>query len=228
MKNSRLILKRVFLCSVIFSLIISVCSFGKERKVLYAILTLKDSTVVKGYLRSSSLTDRDLSVKISPEIDGKSEKYKISNIEKMEIKSENGDSLRGVWRPMFVNNGVGRDKGYIAENPVMLLSIYQGKNVDGYVGMIWCLVDPLSGYWKALPCFYYQLPGMDYANCFLVMKGTFFYRRHKKSLMKEFADYPALVNMLRNDTLQIKDILESPVIVIRELDKIISASMAVE
>ncbi len=227
MKNSRLILKRVFLCSVIFSLI-SVCSFGKERKVLYVILTLKDSTVVEGYLRSSSLTDRDFSVKISSDIEGKSEKYKIRNIEKMEIKSENGDSISGVWKPMFVNNGVGRYKGYIAENPVMLLSIYQGKNVNGYVGMIWCLVDPLSGYWKVLPCFYYQLPDMDYAKCFLIMKGTLFYKRHKKSLMREFADYPTLVNMLRNDTLQIKEILKSPMIVIRELDKIISASMAAE
>ena len=46
--------------------------------------------------------------------------------------------------------------------------------------------------------------------------------------MREFADYPTLVNMLRNDTLQIKEILKSPMIVIRELDKIISASMAVE
>lgn len=55
------------------------------------------------------------------------------------------------------------------------------------------------------------------------MKGTLFYKRHKKSSMREFAGYPMLVNMLRNDTLQIKEILKSPMIVIRELDKIISA-----
>lgn len=54
MKNSKLTLIRVFLGSIIFFWA-SICSFGKERKVLYAILTLKDSTVVEGYLRSSSL-----------------------------------------------------------------------------------------------------------------------------------------------------------------------------
>ena len=64
---------------------------------------------------------------------------------------------------------------------------------------------------------------MDYAKCFLIMKGTLFYKRHKNSSMREFADYPTLVNMLRNDTLQIKEILKSPVILIREPDKIISA-----
>lgn len=191
MINSIFFTKRVSLCLVMIFLA-TVLSFSKDKKVPYVILTLKDSTVVEGYLRSSSLTDRDLSIKVNTEIEGKSEKYKICNIEKMEMKLEKNDSL-SLWKPMFVNNGVGKDKGYISENQVMLLSTYRGENVNGYIGQIWCLVNPLTGLWEAVPCFYYQFPDMNYANCFLIIKGIIYNKRIKQNLMKEFANYPELV-----------------------------------
>lgn len=213
------ILQKHFMLSFIF-LLVSTATFGKDKKALpYVSLTLKDQMVVEGYLRSS-LTDRDTLVKISPEMKGKSSKYPLSQIEKLTIRSEMNDSTEMIWIPMCVNNSISGRKGHITDTPTMLLLTYKGKKVNGYMGMKWVLVSPLTGLWEVIPHFYYQLPDTNYGNCFYMARRVIRAQR-RKSLIKEFSDFPALVEMLENETIKITDTEEDPMIILKELDKIL-------
>jgi hypothetical protein len=200
--------------------VFSVCSmsFAKSDSSVKVKLVLKDSTVVDGYLRST-LTDRDTVIAVSPDAKGKKEKYGISRVEKLLLLSST-DSVKPLeCVPLHVFSSMRSGKGSISDSPMMLFLLYKGKHVDGYFGRVWVYN---SVAWNAEPIAYYKLAGSQIAKPYLNF-GTIF-RKSIKKMEDSFMEYPALVEELENGTLTTKAINDDPMLMVKELDKILDNS----
>ncbi len=195
-----------------------VCSMSFAKKDLPRVkLMLKDSTAVEGYLRSE-LSDRDTIIAISSEQKGKKIKYDIKKVEKLLLLAQTDSDKTAECYPIYVYSSMRSGKGSISDHPMMLLLTYQGKNVNGYVGFVWVFN---SVAWNLEPIAYYKLGESQVAKPFLNF-GTIF-RKSKSGMINSFKEYPALVEKLENETLSAKDINKDPMLIVKELDKILDS-----
>jgi hypothetical protein len=181
-------------------------------------IILKDSTVVEGFLRSE-LSDRDTVVAVSPDAKGKKSKYSLSQVERLFMLSVN-DSIKPVEVvPLRVFSSMHSGKGSISDSPRMLFIAYQGKHVNGYIGYVWVYN---SAAWNLEPLAYYKLTDSQVARPYLNF-GTIF-RKSKGKMADSFEEYPELTEELKNGTLTTKAINDDPMLIIKELDKILEKS----
>lgn len=195
-----------------------VCSVSSAQKPTKVKLILKDSTVVEGFLRSE-LSDRDTVVTVSPDAKGKKSKYSLSQVERLFMLSVN-DSIKPVEVvPLRVFSSMHSGKGSISDSPRMLFIAYQGKHVNGYIGYVWVYN---SAAWNLEPLAYYKLTDSQVARPYLNF-GTIF-RKSKGKMADSFEEYPELTEELKNGTLTTKAIKDDPMLIIKELDKILEKS----
>lgn len=205
-------MKKILLLMIAVSMACSVSSAQKPTKVK---LILKDSTVVEGFLRSE-LSDRDTVVTVSPDAKGKKSKYSLSQVERLFMLSDN-DSIKPVEVvPLRVFSSMHSGKGSISESPRMLFIAYQGKHVNGYIGYVW-VYNTLA--WNLEPLAYYKLTDSQVARPYLNF-GTIF-RKSKGKMADSFEEYPELTEELKNGTLTTKAINDDPMLIVKELDKIL-------
>jgi hypothetical protein len=206
-------MKKTILLMISLFMICS-ASFAKNRPVKVKLI-LKDSTVVEGFLRSD-FTDRDTVVAVSPEVKGKKSKYGYSQVERMFLLSDN-DSIKPVEVvPLHVFSSMHSGKGSISDSPMMLSIAYQGRHVNGYIGYVWVYN---SVAWNVEPLAYYKLTDSQVARPYLNF-GTIF-RKSKGKMADSFEEYPELTEELENGTLTTKAINDDPMLVVKELDKIL-------
>jgi hypothetical protein len=195
-----------------------VCSVSSAQKPTRVKLILKDSTVVEGFLRSE-LSDRDTVVTVSPDAKGKKSKYSLSQVERLFMLSVN-DSIQPVEVvPLRVFSSMHSGKGSISDSPRMLFIAYQGKHVNGYIGYVWVYN---SAAWNLEPLAYYKLTDSQVARPYLNF-GTIF-RKSKGKMADSFEEYPELTEELKNGSLTTKAIKDDPMLIIKELDKILEKS----
>ena len=205
-------MKKILLLMIAVFMVCSVSSAQKPTKVK---LILKDSTVVEGFLRSE-LSDRDTVVTVSPDAKGKKSKYSLSQVERLFMLSDN-DSIKPVEVvPLRVFSSMHSGKGSISDSPRLLLIAYQGKHVNGYIGYVWVYN---SVAWNLEPFAYYKLSDSQVARPYLNF-GTIF-RKSKSKMANSFEEYPELTKELENGTLTTKAINEDPMLIVKELDKIL-------
>jgi hypothetical protein len=206
MKKILLLLFAVFMvCSA---------SFAKKGPTKVKLI-LKDSTVVEGFLRSE-FTDRDTVVAVSPEVKGKKSKYSFNQVERLFMLSDN-DSIKPVEVvPLHVFSSMHSGKGSISDSPRMLFIAYQGKHVNGYIGYVW-VYNTVA--WNLEPFAYYKLTDSQVARPYLNF-GTIF-RKSKGKMADSFEEYPELTEELKNGTLTTKAINDDPMLIVKELDKIL-------
>ena len=195
-----------------------VCSVSSAQKPTKVKLILKDSTVVEGFLRSE-LSDRDTVVTVSPDAKGKKSKYSLSQVERLFMLSDN-DSIKPVEVvPLRVLSSMHSGKGSISDSPRLLLIAYQGKHVNGYIGYVWVYN---SVAWNLEPFAYYKLSDSQVARPYLNF-GTIF-RKSKSKMADSFEEYPELTEELKNGSLTTKAINDDPMLIIKELHKILEKS----
>jgi len=205
-------MKKILLLMIAVFMVCSVSSAQKPTKVK---LILKDSTVVEGFLRSE-LSDRDTVVTVSPDAKGKKSKYSLSQVERLFMLSVN-DSIKPVEVvPLRVFSSMHSGKGSISESPRMLFIAYQGKHVNGYIGYVW-VYNTVA--WNLEPLAYYKLTDSQVARPYLNF-GTIF-RKSKGKMADSFEEYPELTEELKNGTLTTKAINDDPMLIVKELDKIL-------
>ena len=208
-------MKKILLLMIAVFMVCSVSSAQKPTKVK---LILKDSTVVEGFLRSE-LSDRDTVVTVSPDAKGKKSKYSLSQVERLFMLSVN-DSIKPVEVvPLRVFSSMHSGKGSISESPRMLFIAYQGKHVNGYIGYVW-VYNTVA--WNLEPLAYYKLTDSQVARPYLNF-GTIF-RKSKGKMADSFEEYPELTEELKNGSLTTKAINDDPMLIIKELDKILEKS----
>ena len=208
-------MKKILLLMIAVFMVCSVSSAQKPTKVK---LILKDSTVVEGFLRSE-LSDRDTVVTVSPDAKGKKSKYSLSQVERLFLLSVN-DSIKPVEVvPLRVFSSMHSGKGSISDSPRMLFIAYQGKHVNGYIGYVWVYN---SAAWNLEPLAYYKLTDSQVARPYLNF-GTIF-RKSKGKMADSFEEYPELTEELKNGSLTTKAIKDDPMLIIKELDKILEKS----
>ena len=208
-------MKKILLLMIAVFMVCSVSSAQKPTKVK---LILKDSTVVEGFLRSE-LSDRDTVVTVSPDAKGKKSKYSLSQVERLFLLSVN-DSIKPVEVvPLRVFSSMHSGKGSISDSPRMLSIAYQGKHVNGYIGYVWVYN---SAAWNLEPLAYYKLTDSQVARPYLNF-GTIF-RKSKSKMADSFEEYPELTEELKNGSLTTKAINDDPILIIKELDKILEKS----
>jgi hypothetical protein len=193
-----------------------ICSVSSAKQVPVKVkLLLKDSTVVEGFLRSE-LTDRDTVVAVSFDAKGKKSKYSFNQVERLFLLSDN-DSIKPVEVvPLHVFSSMHSGKGSISDSPRMLSLAYQGRYVNGYIGFVWVYN---SVAWNVEPLAYYKLTDSQIARPYLNF-GTIF-RKSKGKMAQSFEEYPELTKELENGTLTTKAINDDPMLIVKELDKIL-------
>jgi hypothetical protein len=167
----------------------------------------------------SEFTDRDTVVAVSPDAKGKKSKYSLSQVERLFMLSVN-DSIKPVEVvPLHVFSSMHSGKGSISDSPRMLFIAYQGKHVNGYIGYVWVYN---TAAWNLEPFAYYKLTDSQVARPYLNF-GTIF-RKSKGKMADSFEEYPELTEELKNGTLTTKAINDDPMLIIKELDKILEKS----
>jgi hypothetical protein len=107
-------------------------------------------------------------------------------------------------------------KGLISDYPMMLLLTYKGKNANGYIGRMWVYNSVV---WNLEPIAYYKLSESDVARPYLNF-GTVF-KKSRNTMKNSFEEYPELVQELEDGTLSRDDINKDPMLMVKELDKIL-------
>jgi len=205
-------MKKILLLMIAVFMVCSVSSAQKPTKVK---LILKDSTVVEGFLRSE-LSDRDTVVTVSLDAKGKKSKYSLSQVERLFMLSVN-DSIKPVEVvPLRVFSSMHSGKGSISDSPRMLFIAYQGKHVNGYIGYVW-VYNTVA--WNLEPLAYYKLTDSQVARPYLNFSTIF--RKSKGKMADSFEEYPELTEELKNGTLTTKAINDDPMLIVKELDKIL-------
>ncbi len=206
-------MKRILVLTVVALMVCGV-SFAK-RDLPKVRLILKDSKKIEGFLRSD-LSDRDTAVAISPEQSGKKQKFSTKTIEKLEIlPSTDSDKVTEVY-PVYVLSSMHSGKGRISDYPMMLILTYKGKNANGYIGRMWVYNSVV---WNLEPIAYYKLSESDVARPYLNF-GTVF-KKSRNTMKNSFEEYPELVQELEDGTLSRDDINKDPMLMVKELDKIL-------
>jgi hypothetical protein len=204
-------MKKILLLMIVFM----VCSMSFAKKPIKVKLILKDSTVVEGFLRSE-LSDRDTVVTVSPEAKGKKSKYGLSQVKRLLILSDSASIKTEEVVPLHVFSSMHSGKGSISDSPRMLFLTYPGKHVNGYVGYVW-VYNTVA--WNIEPIAYYKLTDSQVARPYLNF-GTIF-RKSKGKIADSFEEYPELTEELKNGTLTTKAINNDPMLIVKELDKIL-------
>ena len=122
-------MKKLFFIIFLMVFSFAITANAKKPKVVWpkAVLTLKDGTVLNGYLRSDIHFMQEY-VLFSETEDGKDVKYKNENISFLVVKVDDAKDVTFVPIKLYWNEGK-----KILKTPVLAIPNFQGKHVKGYM-----------------------------------------------------------------------------------------------
>ena len=192
---------------------------------LHAVVYKKDGTTAEGYLhniievgtglgvtRSIHMPSADASemiLKASNKMLENSTKIKNCEIDSMVTWLDESPERRDKWEPEIANFAYGGKNPDIEEFPSMLLVLYNGKNVKGYMA---------HRLMYGFKCFF-KMDDMPYAKAFLSAEEKFSERR-RKTLLDTFYMYPEMEDYIKQ--LKKEDVVKDPFCIIKKLDEILS------
>ena len=211
-----------------FSFAITANAKKPKEKVVWpkAVLTLKDGTVLKGYLQND-IHFMKKNIYFSETQNGKDVKYKIVDIKSLVVDNALQD---GMKRTFILNED---DPKF----PFMATEVYKGKHVTGYM-------EPyafdntttsrsfggiMSSNTSYLGCraYHYTVDGgklVYYWNLFESEKinakrEKYSQKKLLNKISKKFKDYPAVIEEVEKRGLTAEQIHENPTILLEILDK---------
>jgi len=215
---------------MVFSFAVTANAKKPKEKVVWpkAVLTLKDGTVLNGYLRTD-IHFMQKYVLFSETEEGKDVKYKNETIKSLVVKNCFGDGKETTFIPV---NLYWREAKKILKTPVLAIQNYQGKHVKGYMyptffddtrtsinAGVMQNTSMFSGEW-------WYLYNVDSDNARNISYWDYSYSRKPKSLKsrlkemkKDFKEYPQVCETVEKQGLTAEQISENPTILLEILDK---------
>jgi len=196
---------------------------------LHTVIYQKNGTTAEGYLQNSfsiggypvsysyhipSAIDTVMRIKPDNKMMEKSLKYRVHDIDSMSTWLDELPEIKLTWEPKTVDFAFGGKEPAIEPHPSMLLLLYRGKHVKGYVAHH-------PGYGVK---YLFLMGDMPYAKTFLVV-GEKLSNRRRKTLLDTFYMYPGMedyINSLSKDSIK-----DDPFCILKKLDELLS-SMAKE
>lgn len=169
--------------------------------------TINMPFISKGYHMPSAL-DSVMRIKVNDKMFEKNLKYRNLDIDSMRTWFDEYPDLKMKWEPQLVNFAFSDTEPTIEGYPSMLLVVYNGIHVKGYLSF-----HMLYGF-KYL----FKMGDMPYAKAFLVPDQKFTEHR-RKTLLNTFYMYPEMETFIKSLTK--KDIKEDPLCILRKLDQIL-------
>ena len=212
-----------------FSFAITANAKKPKQKVVWpkAVLTLKDGTVINGYLQND-IHFMKKNIYFSETQDGKDKKYKITDIKSLVVDNAMQD---GKKRTFILNDD---DPKY----PFMETEVYKGKHVTGYMqpyafennttsrtftGIMYYANTIYSG----CRAYYYTVDGGKYVYYWNLFESEKINAKREKysqkkllnKISKKFEDYPAVAEEVEKRGLTAEQIHKDPTILLEILDK---------
>ncbi len=218
----------VVLLSVLMSMAVCVAASAKEKakpQYPHAILTLNDSTVIAGYLRSN-LHNVGKDVAVSETCDGKKMSYKIADINSLKVTYPDGQNE--VYIPIHTWDQYSKK---VNKNPILATVCFSGNRVVGYRIPSQYIKStaavPSSNFqsysWKYVAwIFCYEIDKSGIIKDFWVhipVKKAPKLKSIIKKAKKDFKDYPVVAETIVSDGLTADTILQNPCILLDILDK---------
>ena len=222
-------MKKLFFIIFLMVFSFAITANAKKPKVVWpkAVLTLKDGTVLNGYLQND-IHFMKKNIYFSETQDGKDVKYKIVDIKSLEVDN----ALQDGKKRTFI---------LIDEDPTfqyLATVIYKGKHVTGYMQPFAFENTITSRTFTGIP----YVAGTTYSGCrsydYKVDGGKLVYywmlfedkkinsKREKysqkkllKKIKNKFKDYPAVAEEVEKRGLTAEQIHEDPTILLEILDK---------
>lgn len=197
----------------------------KERTVkgfLHTILYMKDGTTAEGYLQNSTpglyvsyripdALDSVMILRPDNKLFTKSRKISNCKIDSLLTWFDEQPKEKMTWEPQYVDFTFGNSDSELESYPSMLMLLYVGKHVKGYVSF-----HPIYGF-KYL----FMIDDMPCAKAFLKVDQKFSEKR-RKTLSETFYMYPEMEDYIKRLTNE--NIKEDPFCILKKLDVILSAS----
>lgn len=167
----------------------------EEKEKYRVVLTLKDGTVVDGYIRSS-LNDCASSVKVSSGYNGALTTYKAADLVSLVYPATVSDPQDIVWRPVFLKRKFSAKKEKMSKSPVLLRVVDNGDNVTYYACKTISITQGgFNGnirYYTLEVSEYYSVRGNDFAIPLAKYNPSWSEKVRKKYLETYFGEYPEL------------------------------------
>lgn len=225
MKSILIMKKSIFIILVISALVCmnSLTVIANDRNQFpQIVLTLNDSNVISGYLRSD-IHDAGSKVSVSETPKGKKMSYKIADISSLKVTYADGQEETYV--PIYV-----WDKNF-DKNPFLATVCFSGNHVTGYrmpgQYVRTSAAVPSSNFqsysWKYDSwIFFYQVDNSDkikYFWLYIPVKKAPKLKSIIKNVKKEFKDYPIVAETIESEGLNADEIVQDPCILLEILDK---------
>jgi len=192
---------------------------------LHTLIYQKNGTTAEGYLQNNfsmggypisysyhipSAIDTVMRIKPDNKMMEKSLKYRIQDIDSMSTWSDEQPKIKLTWEPKPVDFAFGGREPAIESHPAMLLLLYKGTHVKGYMSH-----HPAYGL-----KFLFLMSDMPFAKAFLIV-GEKLSNRRRKTLLDTFYMYPGMedyINSLSKDSIK-----DDPFCILKKLDELLSS-----
>lgn len=195
--------------------------FGTTDK---AVLTLKDSTVVRGYNRLT--LDFGAVVGISETPNGRFKTFASPDILSLDLEPypyKGQIKHYETTRATMTNSAFAGGKVMLHPIPLLLQVAYEGENVTGYLLEMQMSED--EGEQISQFYYYYKCKGAEFAEIFWEKKSNQFWQSGagmKNELKKDFQAWPAVVEWLDSKEYKSRQFTKNPFIILEVLDRAIS------
>lgn len=192
-----------------------------QKNLLHARLFFRADSVAEGYLMNfvnhggmynkSQINTLDSLIRLKPldaKLFAKDIRYNFREIDSMYTWRETMPQLRMKWIPMMINKAYGNETPMIPDHLVMMMQVFRGRHVDGYIG-----IDDIIG-----NRIYYRTKDMDLAKAIHRASGKLTDKR-KATLRDEFASLPAMVEFING--LGKVDLDQTPLIILKKIDDVL-------
>ncbi|MDE6418635.1 MAG: hypothetical protein K2K49_05440 [Duncaniella sp.] len=188
---------------------------------------MADGTRMEGFTKTNLINHMrgpKSEIGISEEFKGKEKKYTSTEISELIFPPNENASTPAIYRPVlaqkYMPNAFSKNPKTF-KKPVFLKCVYDGENVKGYAR---ACTD--SSYTPSMTrvnytwAYYYKVEGEDVAKYYwLDTKDLIFGMR--KVLKFYFREFPELVQMIEDGTLDPNDFRDDPTIVLPMMDAIL-------
>lgn len=192
---------------------------------LHTIIYQKNGTTAEGYLQNNfsvggypisssyhipSAIDTVMRIKPDNKMMEKSQKYRTQDIDSMSTWFDELPEIKLTWEPCPVDFAFGGREPATESYPSMLLLLYKGKHVKGYMSH-----HPAFGF-----KFLFLMSDMPYAKAFLIV-GEKLSNRRRKTLLDTFYMYPGMedyINSLTKDSVK-----DDPFCILKKLDELLGS-----
>ena len=196
-------------CVMMMALLTCFVTQARDKEEDRVIVTLKDGTVIDGYLKSEIMSDK---VKVKDKVTHKTQKISTEDMEKLVFPPTEKDTSTAEYRPVMVYDYViSALESKKVKHPRLLMKVFETDKMIGYISPTTDFT--FTGTWHTtyvgVPKYYYYVKGDQraYAYWYEVKGITTGLKGHLK---KFFSRFPSVVEFIDSDEFSSKEFKKHP------------------